>query len=137
MEAKLQNSLYKLELHWIKIIPMVISVLLLSSTILSYLDIDTTTIAYIIALLVWLFLYLSSFVFKFCRWHRMFLYYIFVLYAINWYDYTFIIPLSLRPMIALQLTLAGIFLLIGLYCYKHDKRKDKRNCGKAPYRVRN
>ena len=127
MEAKLQYSLYKIEIHLIKIIPILIAILSLTSTFLSYVDIDTTTIAYIIGLLVWLFLYLSSFVFKFCSWHRVFLYYIFVLYFINWIDYTFIIPLTLRPMITLQIGIAGIFLLIGLYRYKHDKLPRKED----------
>ena len=127
MEEKLQHSLYKIEIHLIKIIPILIAILSLISTFLSYVDIDTTTIAYIIGLLVWLFLYLSSFVFKFCSWHRVFLYYIFVLYFINWIDYTFIIPLTLRPMIALQIGIAGIFLLIGLYRYKHDKLPRKED----------
>ena len=115
----------------IKIIPILIAILLLTSTLLSYFEINTASIAYIIALLVWLFLYLSSFVFKFCRWHRIFLYYIFVLYLIDWIDFTFIIPLSLRPMIAMQIGIAGIFILIGLYCYKHDKHPCKRDCCKS------
>lgn len=131
MEAKLQHSLYKIEIHLIKIIPILISILSLISTFLSYVDIDTTAIAYIIGLSVWLFLYLSSFVFKFCSWHRVFLYYIFVLYFINWIDYTFIISLTLRPMIALQIGIAGIFLLIGLYRYKHDKLPRKEDCSKS------
>ena len=132
MEAKLQNSLYKIELHWIKIIPIVVAILSFTDTILSYLGYEGATISYIIALLVWLFLYLSSFCFKFCRWHRVFLYYLLIEGIINWYDYTYIIPLELRPMIAIQLSLAVIFLFIGLYLYKHDKFPCKRNCGKAP-----
>ena len=132
MEAKLQNSLYKIELHWIKIIPIVVAILSFTDTILSYLGYEGATISYIIALLVWLFLYLSSFCFKFCRWHRVFLYYLLIEGIINWYDYTYIIPLELRPMIAIQLSLAAIFLFIGLYLYKHDKFPRKRNCGKAP-----
>ena len=136
MEERLQNSLYKIELHWIKIIPIVIAVLSFSDTVLSYLGYEGNSISYIIALLVWLFLYLSSFVFKFCRWHRMFLYYILVEGIINWYDYEFIIPLSLRPMIAIQLCLAVIFISVGLYFHRHDKLPCKRNCGKAPTRIR-
>ena len=88
MEAKLRNSLYKIELHWIKIIPMVVAVLSFTDTLLSYFDYEGATISYIIALLIWLFLYLSAFCFQFCRWHRMFLYYILVEGIINWYDYT-------------------------------------------------
>ena len=136
MEERLQNSLYKIELHWIKIIPIVIAILSFSDTVLSYLGYEGNSISYIIALLVWLFLYLSSFVFKFCRWHRMFLYYILVEGIINWYDYEFIIPLSLRPMIAIQLCLAVIFISIGLYFHRHDKLPCKRNSGKAPARIR-
>jgi len=135
MEERLQNSLYKIELHWIKIIPIVIAILSFSDTVLSYIGYEGNSISYIIALLVWLFLYLSSFVFKFCRWHRMFLYYILVEGIINWYDYEFIIPLSLRPMIAIQLCLTVIFISIGLYFHRHDKLACKRNRGKATARI--
>ena len=135
MEEKLQHSLYKIELHWLKIIPMIIAVLSFSDTILSYIGYEGATLSYIIALLIWLFLYLSSICFKFCRWHRIFLYYILVEGIINWYDYEFVIPISLRPAIAAQLCLSCIFILIGLYCYKHDKLPRKGNCGKTTSRV--
>ena len=131
MEERLQNSLYKIELHWIKIIPIVIAVLSFSDTVLSYLGYEGNSISYIIALLVWLFLYLSSFVFKFCRWHRMFLYYILVEGIINWYDYEFIIPLSLRPMIAIQLCLTVIFISVGLYFHRHDKHPCRKDYNKT------
>lgn len=131
MEAKLRNSLYKIELHWIKIIPMVIAALSFTDTLLSYIGYEGATLSYIIALLVWLFLYLSSFVFQFCSWHRMFLYYILIEGIINWYDYTFIIPLSLRPMIAFQLGLAIIFITIGLYLHQHDKLPCSEDCNKT------
>lgn len=114
---------------------MVLSALTFADTILSYLDIDTAIIAYINALLVWLFLYLSSFVFKFCRWHRMFLYYLLVEGVINWYDYTYIIPLGLKTMIVIQLFIIMTFVSIGLYLHQHDKLPRKRNCGKASTRV--
>ena len=128
MEAKLQNSLYKIELHWIKIIPMVLSAFTFADTILSYLGIETAIIAYINALLVWLFLYLSSFVFKFCRWHRMFLYYLLFEGVVNWYDYTYIIPLGLKTMIVIQLSVVMTFISIGLYFHQHDKHPCKRDC---------
>lgn len=131
MEEKLQHSLYKIELHWIKIIPMVLSALTFVDTILSYLCIDTPVVAYINALLVWLFLYLSSFVFKFCRWHRMFLYYLLVEGIINWYDYTYIIPLKLKTMIVIQLFIVMSFVSIGLYFHQHDKLPCKRDCSKT------
>ena len=110
---------------------MVVAVLSFTDTLLSYFDYEGATISYIIALLIWLFLYLSSFCFQFCRWHRMFLYYILVEGIINWYDYTYYIPLSLRPMIAIQLCLVAIFISIGLYLHKHDKLPRRKDCCKA------
>ena len=106
---------------------MVVAVLSFTDTLLSYFDYEGATISYIIALLIWLFLYLSSFCFQFCRWHRMFLYYILVEGIINWYDYEFVIPLSLRPMIAIQLCLVVVFIFIGLYLHKHDKRDCRKS----------
>lgn len=110
---------------------MVLAGLSFTDTILSYIGYEGNTISYINALLVWLFLYLSSFVFKFCRWHRVFLYYLLVEGIINWYDYEFVIPLELRPMIAIQLILIITFTSIGLYLYKHDKLPCKRDCSKT------
>lgn len=112
-----------------KLIPIVLSFNMFTSTILSYLDVDTAFVAYINAVIVWLFLYLSSFVFRFCRWHRMFLYYILVEGIINWYDYTYIIPLTLKPMLVIQISIACIFLFIALYFHKHDKLPCKEDCG--------
>ena len=115
---------------------MVIAVLTLIHTIISYLEIDTAIISYIIALLVWLFLYLSSFVFKFCLYHRMFLYYILLINIINLIDYEYGIPLGLRPMIALQIIIAGIFLIVILYLKQHDKLPFKEDIGEDSKRIR-
>ena len=107
---------------------MILSAFTFADTILSYLGIETAIIAYINALLVWLFLYLSSFVFKFCRWHRMFLYYLLFEGVVNWYDYTYIIPLDLKTMIVIQLAVVMTFVSIGLYFHQHDRHPCKRNC---------
>ena len=110
---------------------MVLAVLSFTDTLLSYFDYEGATISYIIALLIWLFLYLSSFCFQFCRWHRMFLYYILVEGIINWYDYTYGIPLGLRPMVAFQLGLGIVFISIGLYFHQHDKHPCRKDCSKT------
>ena len=128
MEAKVQTSLHKILIHWIKIIPMVLCALSFGDTILSYLGIEGNAISYINALLVWLFLYLCSFAFKFCRWYRMFLYYLLVEGIINWYDYTYIIPLDLKTMIVIQLFIIMLFVSVGLYLHQHDKLPRRKDC---------
>lgn len=107
---------------------MVLAFLSITDTLLSYFDIDASFIAYINALLVWLFLYLSSFVFQFCRWHRMFLYYILLQGCLNCYDYNYVIPLALRNMIILQLVIIIVFISVGLYLHQHDKHARREDC---------
>lgn len=129
MEERLRHSLYKIELYLIKIIPALIAGLTLLSTLLSYINIDTSIISYIVAILVWLFLYISSFVFGFCIYHRLLLYYILIINIINYIDYTYEIPLGLRDMIALHIGIIGIFIFIALYFHKYDKHARKEDVG--------
>lgn len=111
------KEIYKIELYTIKIIPMIISVIYLLNTILSYCYIDLPILSWIggLSLLPWLFLYLSSFVFRFCIYHRMFLYYIAVCNILSYIDYTWILPISDRGLFLLNIIIAGIFLFVILY----------------------
>ena len=125
-EAKLNKPLYKIELFLIKMIPIIISVLEVVNTILSYLNIEVELISAVagMSLLPWLFLYISSFVFKFCIYHRLFLYYILVNELLSWYDYKIGVPLSAKGYLVLHLIIAGIFIILITYfkfklCKKH------------------
>ena len=121
MEGQLQHSLYKIELHWIKIIPMVMSMICFIDTLFSYFFIDLPILSYIggSSILTIIFLYLSSYVFKFCAWHRVFIHYILIVNVINWYDFEYGIPLGLRDMICIQVSIVVICMFVGLYKYKH------------------
>lgn len=111
------KEIYKIELYTIKVIPMIISVIYLLNTILSYCYIDLPILSWIggLSLLPWLFLYLSSFVFRFCIYHRMFLYYIAVCNILSYIDYTWTLPISDRELFLLNIIIAGIFLFVILY----------------------
>ena len=110
-------ALYKLEILFLKIIPMVLAGCFLANTILSYFGIETEVLSYIagIGILPLLFIYLSSFVFKFCVYHRMFIYYIFTNNIICFIDDKYEIPISYRSYLVLHLIVAAIFLFIILY----------------------
>ena len=122
------KEIYKIELYTIKIIPMAISVIYLLNTILSYCYIDLPILSWIggLSLLPWLFLYLSSFVFRFCIYHRMFLYYIAVCNILSYIDYTWTLPISDRGLFLLNIIVAGIFLFVILYLQlkvcKHSRK---------------
>ena len=89
-EARLKSkNLYKVELYLLKIMPMVIALAYLVNTVSSYFGVDIPILASIAGmfLIPLIFMYISSYVFKFCEYHRMFLHYIAVNDIINIYDW--------------------------------------------------
>ena len=118
VEERLRNkTLYKLELYLLKVIPMLLALIAFLNTVLSYFDIDLVIWSYIgsVSLLPLIFLYMSSYVFKFCEYHRMFLHYVVVTNVLNVYDYYVGIPISDRELLVLHMIVAGISLFVILY----------------------
>ena len=126
-EVRLRNSLYKIELHLIKVIPVLTAAMALLNTILSFVfDIDAPIISYIggVSIFTLVFFYLSSYVFRFCKYHRMFIHYITFNWLLNIYDYYIGVPLNNRNMFALYMIITGIFMFLILYY--HQKERGKR-----------
>ena len=123
------KTLYKIELGLLKVIPMILALTALLNSILSYFGIDLYILSYIggVSIFTMLFLYLSSYVFKFCEYHRMFLHYIVSTWIINIIDYYVGIPISDLEYLCLQMIIAGISLFIILYLYvrRHKKLTSK------------
>jgi hypothetical protein len=119
-ESLRSKTLYKVEIGLLKIIPMVLAGIYLSNTILSYfLDIDLIILSYIggISLLPLIFLYLSSYVFRFCIYHRVFLHYITLNELILILDTHIGLPISDLEYFCLQMSIFGISLFLFLYLY--------------------
>lgn len=117
--------LYRIELYLLKVIPMILAFTALLNSVLSYFGIDLYILSYIggISIFTMIFLYLSSYVFRFCEYHRMFLHYIVVTWIINIIDYYIGIPISDLGYLCLQMIVAGITLFIILFLYvKNYKR---------------
>lgn len=116
-EEKLNKTLYKLELYLIKNIPVIMACICLSNTILSYNGIDLTILSYIggTSLLELMFLYVSSYVFKFCIYHRLPIHYLSVNWILNTIDEYIGIPIANKPLLILYVIIAGITILLMLY----------------------
>ena len=128
VEESLSKVLYKAVIVAIKIIPILIATLFLIRSILSCIDIDVTWLSYVcgMSLIPILFMYLVSYAFKFCSYHRMFLHYIVVNDALNYIDYYIGIPLQYNDLLKMHIIIAGIFMLIIIY--QHQKWiKEQRN----------
>lgn len=119
------RSLYKLLLLTIKVIPMLLAFTALLNTTLSYFGIDWEMLSYIggVSILPLLFLYLASYAFRFCEYHRMFLHYVTVNWGLNIYDYYIGVPISDRDMIALYLMITCVFMFMILYLYLRTRKK--------------
>jgi hypothetical protein len=92
----LDKYLYKIELYVLKIIPMLLALCSFLNTTLFYFGINLPILTYIggVSFLTLGYLYLSSYVFKFCGYHRMFIHYILVVNIISYIDMEFGIEVS-------------------------------------------
>lgn len=126
-ENKEVNKLHKIGLIILKLIPMLLAFVYFINTVLSYYNIDTTLLSYIggMSLIPLVFLYLASYMFRFCSYHRMFLHYILITDIINIYDYYIGIPLNILSLISLHMIFLCIAMFLTLYLYM-TKGKHKR-----------
>ena len=125
VEVNLNKTLYKIQLYLLKVIPMVMAFIYLLNTVLSYYDIDLEIFSYLASnsVLTLLFLYISSYVFKFCEYHRMFIHYTTFIWALNILDLYIGIPINDRELLVMYLSITGIFLFVILYLYVKSHRK--------------
>lgn len=114
-EENLRKGLYKLVVYSIKVIPMIISGIYLMNTIFSYFDIDLPILSYVVQFLFISMMYLTSFAFRFCSWHRMFIHYILIVFILNIIDYHIGLPLSDRELFLMYIILTTVCLFIMLY----------------------
>ena len=128
-ENSLRNkSLYKIELYLLKVMPMLLAAIYLINTVLSYYDIVLPALSYIggLSFIPLLFMYISSYVFRFCSYHRMFLHYIVINDLINLTDYYYTLPMSDWELFILHMSIAGISLFIILYLYVKSYSKNAK-----------
>lgn len=129
MEGNLRSKLYKAEIALIKALPFLLAVLYLIATILDYYMISSTIINYIALGILYVFIYISSYVFKFYEYHRMPIHYIVLINILSVYDVYIGIPLDtfrLMQMYAI-VTCLFIFLTVYLYVKNHKKPTSKDN----------
>lgn len=118
-EVKVEKLTHKLTLICVKYIPILVAIVELLGTVLSFLNIGTILLAYLFgsSVVTLIPMYIMSYAFKFCKYHRMVLNYIVANKLIFMLDYLFVIPLSATGFMAATITLAGIFLALTIYNY--------------------
>lgn len=123
----LDKYLYKIELYVLKIIPMLLAGCSFLNTTLFYFGINLPILTYIggVSFLTLGFLYLSSYVFKFCNYHRMFLHYILVVNIISYIDMEFGIEVSNFSLFIIYMTIAFIAMCLILISFINERHNKK------------
>lgn len=124
------KRLYKFILIYLKYIPFIIALCYFINTIFSIYGIELTFISYICGLSLFplLFVLLASFVFKFCIYHRIPLYYIIVNDIVNTIDGHYTIPIEDKFYLIMHCILFGIgFSLIFIFRHKYNRQNDSDN----------
>ena len=104
---------------------MLLALIYFINTVLSYFGIKVILLNYIgsVSLIPLAFLYISSYVFRYCEYHRMFLHYIIFNDILDEIDYYAGIPLSDKQIFSIRLIFVCISLFLILYAYaKVDKK---------------
>ena len=101
----------------IKYIPIVLAIDDLIHTVLSYYNVNADGLSYLggISIITLIYLYISSYCFKFCEKHRIPLHYVTISNTIALYDTYFGIAVSDKQLLYIYLVLAGISIVVYLF----------------------
>ena len=115
MEEKLSLKLVKVFRIYLKLIPIVLATLSFLNCVVAYFGLEFKLLAHAFMFFLISFIYVASYVLKFCEYHRMFLHYIVVIYIINCIDYYIGIPFNDIEILITTFILTFIMLVITLY----------------------
>ena len=115
----------KLFIGFLKILPMLMAVLYLANTVLSYFYIESRVFSYLssIGIIPWAFIMAASYRLHFCAHHRMFLWYILANNLICWVDEKYTLPIDNWNYFILHIIVAGLFLFLVLYFHQKCRKK--------------
>ena len=124
-ERRVNKKWYKVTLGLLKIIPMLLAICDALNTLFCLLGCDVIIFSFVggVSFLTLAFLYLVSYVFRFCVYHRMFLHYVLVNNIISTVDFTIGLPLSFIGMCCIFSVNACIFLFLILHFYRKERNK--------------
>lgn len=118
-EVEMEKVSHKLTLLCVKYIPVIVALADLVAILITFFTplpmfISFTFSSSIITLIP---MYIMSYAFKFCKYHRMIINYIVVNKVVYLIDYLFVLPLTIANLALLYLSLAGIFIALIIYNY--------------------
>lgn len=133
-EVNLRSKmLYKVELIILKYIPFLLAILYFTNTALSLFNLNAIILSYIagMSILPWVFVLISSFVFRFCIYHRIPLYYILINDVINILDGYFEFPISDLVFISIH-SIIFFICFIAIFTLRKKYKRDDTSTKEIP-----
>lgn len=117
----LNNALYRKVLGYIKILPALLALCDALNTLSCLFGYNTAIFSYIggISILSLAFIYLMSYVLRFCTYHRMFLHYVVFNNIVGCIEYYIGFPVNVDVCLSVFICYTFFFLVITLYLYLH------------------
>lgn len=124
--VKSNASKHKLFLVFLKIVPFLLGLEYFLATLLQLFDIDVYLLSYLfyLGIVPWLFLLVTSFVFKFCEYHRIFLYYILLNEILNMVNYNTDLFGSDDTFIRIHFVVFFLAIILTTTLYLYAKHKN-------------
>lgn len=128
-ESLINKRRYKLALLCIKVTPAILALIDAASTFLEFFGIDVPYLSFLggTSVLVLLFLLAVSLLFRYCVYHRIFIYYILASNLISTVDFIWGIPVSTIWLFKVHLVMVFATIVLALYYYMKSKRYDADN----------
>ena len=122
-KENINKNLYKLTIITLKFLPIIMASAFMISNIIHITIVQI--ICHIIGLNVaqFLFIYLTSYAFKFCNYHRIFIHYLVLIETINVIDWYIEIPISDKAMQITHIVISVVFILIAIKMYYNKNIK--------------
>lgn len=116
VENSLRKSVHKIVVYLIKTIPIFVSFLYITNTILSYFYINFTLFSFVggVSLIFIILLYFCSITYRFCIYHRLFIHYITLNWLLDIIDYRFSV-FTEKSYIIFFLVITAITLFLATY----------------------
>lgn len=117
------RKFYLIELCLLKWLPYLIALVYFTNTLFSLFSIDLPILSYIagMSFISILFMYVSSYVFRFCMYHRLPLHYVVVNIILCSIDYYIGIPIQTKSLIILHCCVFLLFIFITTLLYLKSK----------------
>ena len=122
-KENINKNLYKLTIITLKFLPIIMASAFMISNIIHITIVQI--MCHIIGLNVaqFLFIYLTSYAFKFCNYHRIFIHYLILIETINVIDWYIEIPISDKAMQITHIVISVVFILIAIKMYYNKNIK--------------